>query len=137
MRRIPAVARLHRSRRGVSDPPRITQQDGQHGHGAHDGGIIKVTDDAQRREAREPRGHEQLGSVGQQPLREAGEGVEQAGAPPAIDAEPVGDLAGNRTDGKDGDRVVGRAEVREADQSGNRPLGPRRPEMRRVMWPMM
>ena len=69
------------------------------------------------------RGHEQLGSVGDDALDEAGEGVKNTGGLARVELILLADVAGQGAGGEDGDGVVGRAEVGQTHQGGYAQFG--------------
>ncbi len=99
------------------------EEDGSEGDEAEGEGVVEVADDGGGADACEAGGHQQLRAVRDQPLDEAGEGVKDAGNALPVKAEAVADILGYAADGDDGDGVVGRAEVGEADERGEAELG--------------
>ena len=79
--------------------------------GAHsqNQGVIQVFHDLQGGDLGDSRGHQHLGTVGNDSLYQAGEGVQDAGAAPGRNVEAVADVLGNRTRRDNGDGVVRRA----------------------------
>ena len=98
-------------------------EDGGEGDEAEGEGVVEVADDGGGADACEAGGHQQLRAVRDQPLDKAGEGVKDAGDALPVKAEAVADILGYAADGDDGDGVVGRAEVGEADECGDAELG--------------
>ena len=89
------------------------------GRDAHDKGIEEVGDDGKGGDAGKGRAHEELGTIGEDALDDAGGGVEEAGGAGARDAVFLRDAAGDVADGDDGDGVIGGAEVGEGCHEGD------------------
>ena len=98
------------------------KEDGGEGDEAEGEGVVEIADDGGGADAREAGGHQELGAVGDEPLDEAGEGVEDAGYALAVQAETVGYVLGYAADGDDGYGIVGRAEIGQADERGDAEL---------------
>ena len=75
-----------------------------------------MADDRDGRDAGQSGSHQQLSSVRNESLDEAGECVEDAGALAGIQLETLGDVLGNAARSDDGDGVVRRAEIGQADK---------------------
>ena len=84
-----------------------------------DEGIVEVRDDIYRRYTGELRGKEELCAIGDEPLDEAGEGIEYRGSLAWVEAVLLGDLSGDLACGEDSDGVIGSAEVSYGDQGGD------------------
>ena len=62
-------------------------------------------------------------AVRDEALDEAGEGIQDTGDAAAVQAEAVGDVLGDTADGDDGNGIVCRAKVGEADERSDAKLG--------------
>ena len=89
----------------------VPQQNGQQSENTHAERIVKVADDAQGRDGRESGCDEHLRTVRDETLRQAWEGVKDAGRFAAVQSETLGDVAGDGAGSDNGNSVVGRAEV--------------------------
>jgi len=68
------------------------QEDREQCAATHDEGIVEVGDDVHRRHTCELRSKEELCTIGDESLHEAGEGIEDAGRLAPVHAVPVADL---------------------------------------------
>ena len=101
----------------------VPEQDGHDGHHAQGHGIIQIGDDAGRIDLRQSCSHQNLCAIGQQSLDATGKRIENACAFATVQSETVADFLRDVSHGEDGDGVVGRTDIDEADQRGDRQLG--------------
>ena len=98
-----------------SDALRLFEQNGQEHHRCQRPGVIEILKGCYGRDSGERGGEEGLRAVGDEALRDARAGVEQAGGLARRYAIAMGDVARERAHGDDGHGVVSSAEVYEAD----------------------
>ena len=103
----------------LCEPAWIAEVDCQQERHTDEHGVEKVGEDGDGVETREAGGDEDLGSVGEESLCEAGGGVEDGGGAAWVDAESGGDVLGNGACGDDGNGVVGGADIDEAGEGSD------------------
>ena len=99
------------------------EENAEQGYHPEDDGIVEIPDDVERCDGCEAGSHEELGTIGDESLGKAAEGVEQRGAHAVVHTVAVGDVACHRAYGDEGNGVVGRAEVGQHHEQGDSQLG--------------
>lgn len=107
----------------------LLNQDGEEDRQADADGVEKEGDDAGRAEGLASHvgdkvgGKEQLDAVGQEALREAGDGVQNRGRALRLNVIVLGNASGNRTCSEDSHRIVGGADVHQTHQGTDAEFG--------------
>ena len=107
----------------------LPKQDGEENCQADADGVEKEGDDAGRAErlsrhvGDKVRGKEQLDAVGQEALREAGDGIQNRCRALRLNVIVLGNASGNRTSREDSHRIVGGADVHQTHQGTDTEFG--------------
>ena len=107
----------------------LPKQDGEENRQADADGVEKEGDDAGRAEGLSRHvgdkvgGKEELDAVGQEALREAGDGIQNRGRTLRLNVIVLGNASGNRTSREDSHRIVGGADVHQAYQGTDAEFG--------------
>ena len=99
---------------------RIAEENTKQSHDAHTERVIQIAYDAQRRERSQFSSHQHLGAIGDDALHQARECIKQTGTFTRVKMKLLGNVLSYRTDGNNGNGIVGRTAVGNADQRGNR-----------------
>lgn len=104
--------------------PRVAEEDTQQGHPTKHHRIIQVSDNVERRKSGQLCRNQHLRPVRNDSLHHTREGVQQTGTLALVDPEALGNVRSQRTDGNDGNRIVGRTEVGHTHQQGDAQFRP-------------